>query len=113
MTQKQWMLTVVEYGQEYGCIATGRSGLQHHHVVGPKGKQNKVLIGPWFVLPIWWELHDVSSNNPNNVTHFRHRFTDLYGKQKLLFAEMVETLQNGGIEVPEEDILSAISLTNM
>ena len=107
MTPKDWLSTITDYG----CVVTGRSDIQRHHVLGRKAKHNKVAIGEWFVLPLWWELHDVSSNHPQNVTHYKHRFTDGYGLQSELFAEMVERLIDRGFEVPDQEILDAIADT--
>lgn len=107
MTPKQWLSTVTDHG----CVVTGRSDIQRHHVCGRKAKHNKIAIGEWFVLPLWWELHDISSNREDNVTHYRHRFTDKYGLQSDLFAKMVETLENSGAEVPGQEILDAIANT--
>ncbi len=77
-----------------GCAATGSMGrLQLHHVVGRSYKQNKTPIGHWFVLPLSFPLHDVSSNNPLNVTHHRHAFTDFFGLQSELFLSQINTLK--------------------
>lgn len=77
-----------------GCAATGYVGrLQLHHVVGRSYIQNKIPIGHWFVLPLRLPLHDVSSNNPLNVTHHRHAFTDRYGLQSELFLGQINTLK--------------------
>ena len=108
MTPKQWLEIVTEHG----CVVTGRSDIQRHHVFGRKYKQDKVHIGEFYVIPLWWELHDISSNHPNNVTHYPKRFAKAYGMQKVLFAEMVETLQNGGHEIPSDEILRAIGATS-
>lgn len=105
---KAWEANV----REQGCIITGRNDVQIHHVVGRSYKHNKVLIGPWFILPLCWYLHDVHSNSKHNVTHFRHNFTRVYGFQRDLFANMVKTMQNQGYEVPETTILQAISETD-
>ncbi len=82
---------------------------QIHHVVGRKGKQNKVDIGEWFILPLPIRLHDVSSNNELNVTHYHHRFTDAFGLQSELFKEMIESMVETGAELPfGDDVINAI-----
>ena len=106
MTPKQWLSIVADHGP----LIHG-AGMQIHHVCGRTYKHNKVLIGPWFIIPLPFELHDVSSNHPQNVTHYKHRFTDGYGLQSELFAEMVERLRDRGIEVPDQEILDAIKDT--
>jgi len=94
--EKKWLGMVTEYG----CVVTGRSDLQRHHVVGRSYKHNKVHIGRVFVLPLCVDLHDVHSNNPLNVTHFRHRFTDEYGMQRDLFKKMTDQMIEDGYILP-------------
>lgn len=83
---------------EHGCVVTGqRHGFQIHHPVGRTRVVRlgalKVHVGQWFCLPLLIELHDVSSNHPHNVTHFKHAFTEQYGKQSELFRAMCEQLE--------------------
>ena len=82
--EKSWLQRIADHG----CVITGQSNIQLHHCVGREGKQDKYHIGRWFVLPLAFELHDVSSNNPLNVTHHRKAFVEAYGKECDLFWEM-------------------------
>lgn len=107
MTPKQWMSTLAEYGP----VIEGSGPVQLHHVLGRTYKNNKILIGPWFILPLPWQYHDVHSNDPLNVTHHKHLFTQEFGLQCNLFAEMVETLQDRGYKVPSHDVLDSIAQT--
>ena len=68
---------------------------QLHHVVGRSAKHNKIEIGHWFILPVPFDLHDVSSNHPLNVTHHKKKFTGHFGFQRELFNEMVEDMRGG------------------
>lgn len=104
MNPKQWLETVTLHG----CVITGRSDIQRHHCAGRKFKHNKTAIGEYFVLPLWYELHDVSSNHEFNVTHHKRAFTDNYGLQSELFAKMCDKLQDLGHEIPSQEILAAI-----
>ena len=109
--QKKWMQTISDW---YQC--TGFSGLvlneyqfQLHHVVGRKAKHNKVSIGEWFILPLPARYHDVSSNNPFNVTHYRHIFTLEFGLQSELFKEMIDSMVESGIKLPfGDDVINSI-----
>lgn len=82
--EKAWLQRVAEYG----CVVTGQSNIQIHHCVGREGKQDKCHIGRWFVLPLAFELHDVSSNHPLNITHHRKRFIEEYDLECILFWNM-------------------------
>ena len=114
--QKKWMQDIVEwstcnmgllYGDEYdGAIP------QLHHVTGRSSKQNKVHIGHWFILPVPFELHDVSSNHSCNVTHRKKAFTKRFGNQRELFKTMVLNMEEIGFRVPYIDILLAIDETS-
>lgn len=97
----------------YGCVVTSETAVELHHVVGRKYKLEKVLIGPYFILPLCWRLHGVLSNDPRNVTHFRHRFTEEYGLQRDLFAKMCDDMAENGIMVPvPPEIAGLIAQTN-
>jgi len=103
MTPKQWLGIIAEYGP----VIEGSGPIQLHHVVGRTYKHNKVLIGPWFVLPLPWQYHDVHSNDPLNVTHYRHRFTDFFGQQSELFNKMCVDMENSGIVLPFDNAVMA------
>jgi len=49
-----------------GCCITGATNnVQVHHVVGRKGKHNKVLIGPYFILPLHEDYHMITGAHRN------------------------------------------------
>lgn len=113
--QKRWIEIVAEWGADncgdvYGMHFQNQN-IQMHHVCGRSYKQDKVSIGHWFVLPIPFELHDVSSNHEYNVTHHRHSFTAVYGMQRELFSFMVDAIYQRHKVKPPECVLSAISRT--
>ena len=96
--------------REQGCIVTGQNDVQIHHVLGRTYKHNKVLIGPWYILPLCMRLHDVHSNSPFNVTHYPKRFAIEFGEQRNLFVTMCEILASDGFELPfNEDVIYAIA----
>src|SRR3990167_9121719 len=78
--------------------------LQIHHTVGRSAKHNKVSISHWFILPVPVELHDVASNHPLNVTHYKHRFTETFGAQTWLYRRLVEGMRSMGLSVPPDDV---------
>lgn len=93
-----------------GCIITGdKHNIQLHHVVGRSYVQNKVHVGHYFVNPLHFSLHDISSNSMLNVTYYRKNFTQRYGLQKDLYLNRVVQYE---LSVPEE-VLEAISTINI
>lgn len=103
--EKAWLSRLAEHG----CVVTRNPQCQLHHVVGREGKQSKYMIGRWFVLPLSFGLHDVSSNDPDNVTHHRHAFTAAHGLQRALFQKMCEDLG----DLPfGDDVMAAILATD-
>ena len=105
---KDWEDTL----RSLGCIITGQNDVQLHHVVGRTYKNNKVLIGPWFILPLCMRLHDVHSSDPLNVTHYPKKFSLEYGLQKDIFCEMCDNLVIEGIILPFGDnVLESIKDT--
>jgi len=101
--EKAWLSRVAEHG----CVITGQSNIQLHHCVGREGKHNKFHIGRWFVLPLAFELHDVSSDDRLNVTHHRKDFVRAHGPECWLFSDMCIVM--GVDTLPfDDDVLSAI-----
>ena len=114
--QKQWMSDVTEWASNhiqnvYG-IRYFYADIQRHHVLGRSAKHNKIAIGHWFILPIPFELHDVSSNHPESVTHNKKAFVKRFGNQRDLFLQMVEGMCADGYEVPPYDVCEAIRGTS-
>lgn len=98
--------------RDFGVIVEGSGAPELHHVVGRTYKQDKLLVGPWFVLLLPWQYHGTGSGDPCNVTHFRRNFTARFGLQRDLFAGMVKILHNEGVDVPPIEILKAIEATD-
>tara|TARA_R110000803_G_scaffold65204_1_gene126347 strand:+ start:432 stop:782 length:351 start_codon:yes stop_codon:yes gene_type:complete len=104
--EKAWLTRVANYG----CVVTQQSNIQLHHCVGREGKQSKLYIGRWFVLPLAFELHDVSSNHPWNITHHRKTFVEAYAPESWLFSDMCVAM--GADTLPfEDEVLQAIMET--
>ena len=103
--EKKWLDRVAAHG----CVITGQSNIQIHHCRGREAKHNKYHIGRWFVLPLAFELHDVSSNHPLNITHHRKAFVDRYGTEGLLFWNMCHSMN--GIWPFDDDVMAAILAT--
>ena len=110
--ERKWMSDIADwaeyhidrlYGCEYFCAE-----LQLHHVLGRSAKNNKVAIGHWFILPVPFKLHDVSSNHHFNVTHRKNNFTNQYGMQRNIFNKMYQSMKDQSYEVPSIEIYNAI-----
>lgn len=113
--EKRWLKDICEFidseglGILYGSEFEGRKDYQIHHVVGRTAKHNKVEIGHWFIIPVPWELHDVHSNDPDNVTHYKKNFVKRFGKQSQIFHDMVQHITWINTECPvEEHVYNAI-----
>ncbi len=103
--QKDWLGIVADYG----CVVSRESRIQVHHVMGRTYKHNKVLIGPWYVLPLAIRYHDVHSNHFANVTHWPKRFAIEYGYQQDLFKKMCLNMIELGVTIPfDSDVMDAI-----
>ena len=119
VAQKQWMKDISDacqygvigalYGEEYDDCANW----QLHHVKGRSFKHNKVSIGHWLILPVPFDLHDVSSNHPLNVTHHKNAFTNEFGMQTELMGELVGLMSAMGFyKLPPDNVLEAIEDLN-
>ncbi len=110
--QKQWMSDIAEWAENNIQILYGNEWsnkpIQLHHVLGRSAKHNKVAIGHWFILPVPFELHDISSNHELNVTHRKNSFTKEFGKQFQLFEEMCLSMEDYGYNMPDIKTYSAI-----
>jgi hypothetical protein len=114
--QKQWMNDITEWAEHNIQVLYGgewsNKPIQRHHVLGRSAKHNKIEIGHWFILPVPFELHDVSSNHPLNVTHNKKAFVKRFGNQRDLFLQMVEEMRDDGYELPPYDACEAIRGTS-
>ena len=113
--EKAFMKAVMDFHNDYGVgylygAEWDKSPLQCHHVCGRTYKQNKIKIGHTFILPLPVELHDVHSNHPLNVTHWRHKFTDEFGLQRELWKKMMckMIVSHCDFDPPDDDIYHAI-----
>jgi len=110
--QTKWLSMITDWYNDAGYedYQLNRCyNVQRHHCCGRKAKHNKVAIGHWFVLPLPFIYHDVSSNDIYNVTHHRHNFTGHFGLQSELFKEMISSMILFGYELPfGQDVIDAI-----
>ena len=117
--ERKWMCDIAEwlmgnlhilYGEK--CVNKQEYAPQLHHVTGRSSKQNKVPIGHYFILPVPFSLHDVSSNDRLNVTHRKKSFTAKFGMQRDLFSIMYHSMMEQGYTVPPIEIFNAIMSTS-
>ena len=110
--EKQWLKDITSFIDDVGIelFYTGWNGsaYQRHHVVGKSGKHNKVHIGYWFINPVPWQLHDVSSDHPLNVTHNKNAFRKEYGDETAIFQCLVSCMAQWGYAIPPDDVYNAI-----
>lgn len=112
--QRRWIESIVDWCHSFGGIQVlygdewANCPFHIHHIKGRSFKHNKVHIGHEMIIPVPVVLHDVSSNHPCNVTHFKHNFTRQFGMQTELFEKMVECMRFLKYEVPSDEILLTI-----
>ena len=114
--QKKWMSDIslwaangglrMLYGDDWEF-----SQFQRHHVLGRSAKHNKVAIGHEFILPVPFDLHDVSSNHPLNVTHCKKAFVKEFGNQRWMFNEMYNSMNEEGYTMPVREVFESIVST--
>ena len=115
--QKKLMSSISEWASQPKSLAMlygdewDMSPIQLHHVLGRSAKHNKVSIGHYFILPVPFALHDVSSNHPLNVTHRKKSFIEKFGSQSGLFQAMHSCMEMDGYEVPSIEVYNAIMRT--
>ena len=121
--QKKFMSDIAAFIDEvglgglYGVDFEGRKDFHLHHVLGRSAKHNKVEIGHWFIIPVPIELHDVSSNNPLNVTHNKKNFVAKFGDQRGIFQIMYSCMDKWcdfgcNFTLPPKEVYEAIMETN-
>ncbi len=117
--QKQWLSDIssaCEQGIIGGLYGEDYDNCQRwhlHHVKGRSFKHNKVAIGHWLVIPVPFELHDVSSNHPLNVTHHKHAFTEEFGLQTDIAIELIGYMSAMGFcKLPPDEVIEAIGDLN-
>jgi len=107
---KKWHNMIQRYVEKYSVMGCTYPNVQHHHVVGRTYIHNKIHIGQWFVIPLPVFLHDVSSNDECNVTHYPKNFVKAYGLQSSLWWNMCcKMMANDWGELPfDNDVVEAI-----
>lgn len=105
--QRAWRETV----RALGCYNhTGRPA-EVHHVVGAAGRQDKVKIGHWFILPLCTECH--RTHPEHNVTTWRHRYTEKFHSQRVQWLGVCTRLIQQGEPLPfSEAVTNAIVATD-
>lgn len=110
--QRKWLAMVTEWYESIGYLDEDLNGdysVERHHVVGRKGKHNKIPIGHWFILPLPFRFHNIQSGDIHNVTNFKHNFTGRFGLQSELFKEMIDSMVYFGYKLPfGRDVIDAI-----
>ncbi len=111
--QKKWLSDMAAFisQESLGILYPeyeGQYNFELHHVLGRSAKHNKVAIGHWFVIPVPKELHNVMSNHPDNVTHFKKRFVTRFGSQCWIFQCLVGVMGQWGYDVPNGEVYEAI-----
>ena len=110
--EKQWLKDITSFIDEVGIgiLYPGyeHAAYQRHHVVGKSGKHNKVHIGYWFINPVPFQLHDVGSDHPLNVTHHKHAFIKEFGYECGIFQCLVSCMAQWGYAIPPDDVYNAI-----
>ncbi len=73
-----------------GCVISHEKyGVEIHHVVGATGKNNKVKIGHWFILPLTTWYH--RQNPVLCVDLYKKNFEANFESQVCLFNRLLET----------------------
>lgn len=114
--QKKWMADIAEFVNEngLGVLYPGYSddvNFELHHVLGRSAKHNKTQIGHEFIIPVPFELHNVMSNHPLNVTHHKKKFVAEYGMQCDLFNKLCTMMDDEGYMTPDLEICVTIMET--
>lgn len=81
--QQQWQQRV----ESLGCVVSGDSNSEIHHVAGCSAVYNDIAIGHWFVLPLHHQLHRTGLITVRNSLAY---FKELYGSQVQLFKGVCE-----------------------
>lgn len=108
--EKAWYKRVAEYAEKHGAFPHhNHTAFQMHHVKGRSFVHNKVAVGGWFILPIETQYHDVHSNNPWNVTHFKKRYEIEFGTQRDQFIAMCMVITDEDGSLPFcDDVMQSI-----
>ena len=102
--QKRWMERV----SKIGSVVTFTTPVELHHVVGVTGKHNKILIGPWWLLPLTQEEHRLmhESKRHFSIKHFNYEIAGSFKMEKLMFSRVLERITG---ELPfDDDVVEAI-----
>ncbi|ENC6709545.1 hypothetical protein ABKY54_004151 [Vibrio harveyi] len=105
LQEQKWLERIALFAREHGSFPLQNGGeFELHHVKGRTASHRKQHIGRLFVLPIEFDYHHVLSNNPLNVTHFKKKYEEVFGKQSSQFVHMCEIIreEDGELFISDE-----------
>ena len=106
---RAWHRMIAEYVEIYGPVVEGRGRVQFHHVRGRTFRHNKILVGPWFLIPLPSSIHDYHEEGQFNVTNFWKNFVEEYGPQRVLWMNMIDRMKDKGWVLPfGQDVIDAV-----
>lgn len=117
--EKEFLEQVIEFANETSWL--GDIFHQHCHTYKNyeihhcKGAQTKVKttmgtlkIGEFFILPVPFELHNIKSNHPLNITNRKSAFESEFGTQKALWYNMITRMIDLGYKALPDHIVKAV-----
>lgn len=118
--EQDWLNQITEFAsnsawmlEKYGGYCEAPYDFQRHHIEGRKAKRKfnyeSTCVGWFYVIPVPFEMHDVSSTHNLSVTHAKNRFEGVVGTQLELFVDMIDSMLDSGYEIPFDlDLLGVL-----
>jgi len=91
--------------KEQNCCVSNEYGVQVHHCLGSTAKQDKVLIGHYFCIPLTPEIHDYYHNSSK-------AWRNCFGFQYLLWASLAYEYESETGNVIPHEVIQAILASN-
>jgi len=117
--EKKWHSDVAHFAtnsdwmSRYHGFCIGPNVFQLDHILGAQAKKKVNLVsekvGEWLIIPVPVDLHDITSNNPLNVTVNKKGFEKEFGNRINLWMDMVYKMKAEGYHIPfSDDVIKAV-----
>ena len=113
----KWRGVVADFANEstwldrkFGKYCSQPSRFEIDHILGSKAKRKPYgKVGEWAIIPLPYELHNIMAGGKLNRTLNPSAFRNMFGHEKILFANMIYHMIVDGYEIPfSDEILTAI-----
>lgn len=118
--EKAWLQTVVDFASRttwlndtYGGHCMNPLNFEIDHIIGAQAKRKingvTTKVGEYAIMPIPYELHNISCDHSLNRTLRPASFRKQFGNEVIVWKSMIDYMEGIGLILPfDDDMIGAI-----